>query len=34
MEADNLAANPGDDPLFEGGYLAAFHRLMTHIWDR
>ena len=34
MEADNLAANPGDDPLFEGGYLAAFHPLMTHIWDR
>lgn len=34
LEADNQAANPGDDPLFEGGYLAAFRRLMTQVWDR
>lgn len=27
LEADNLVANPGDKPLFEGGYLAAFRRL-------
>ena len=28
LEADNMAANPGDKPLFEGGYLAAFRRLI------
>jgi hypothetical protein len=34
LEADNQAANPGDDPLFKDGYLAAFRRLMTQVWDR
>lgn len=27
LEADNLAVNPDDEPLFEGGFLAAFRRL-------
>ncbi len=27
LEADNRVANPGDKPLFEGGFLASFKRL-------
>ena len=34
LEADNQADNQAANPLFEGGYLSAFHRLMTQVWDR